>query len=242
MFLFTLVLSCSSEAKEPAEDSLVGYWSFDEGSGKEVKDRSGNGNHGTFAGNPEWVQGKFGRALEFDGKSSYVVVPDSDSLDLTEEITVMLWFRGNDVVTQRRVMSKNNSYFVMFDMDDVSTMELLIQTGRRTGSAKIDWKVGEWYHFAGTFDSKGEIRIYIDGVLDAEGQHDKGINATDLDLWIGADDAGRPTDFFPGVIDEVRIYSKALTEDDINLLMNTPSPVQIEASLSITWGSIKISL
>ena len=233
--LFTLVLSCSSEAKDPAEDSLVGYWPFEAGSGREVKDLSGNGNHGEFVGNPEWVQGKFGRALEFD-----VVVPDSDSLDLTEEVTVMLWFRGNDVVTQTRVMSKNDSFFVMFDMDDDNTMELLIQTGRRTGSATKDWKVGEWYHFAGTFDNKGEIRIYINGVLDAEGQHDKGINPTNPDLWIGADDAGRPTDFFPGVIDEVRIYSKALTEAEIGTLMNTPSPVRIKAFLPAAWASIKM--
>ena len=68
---FVLVLSMAGNTSA----DLVGHWGFDEGSGSVAHDTSGNGHDGTFEGNPQWVAGYFGGALEFDGDSR-VEVPD----------------------------------------------------------------------------------------------------------------------------------------------------------------------
>ena len=70
--------------------SIVGYWPFDEGSGKVAKNASGNGNDGTFVGNPEWVDGKRGKALEFDGTSSYVEVSTADNISMDADVALFI--------------------------------------------------------------------------------------------------------------------------------------------------------
>jgi len=69
------------------DNSLVLYLPFDEGTGDIAKDGSGNGNDGVLNGKPKWVEGKYGSALEFDGKTNYVEVPFSDTLNITENLT-----------------------------------------------------------------------------------------------------------------------------------------------------------
>jgi len=71
-------------------DGVVGSWHFDEGSGTTAYDTSGNDNDGTING-ATWVDGKFGRALDFDGVDDYVEIPDDSSLDITEAITIEAW-------------------------------------------------------------------------------------------------------------------------------------------------------
>ena len=86
-----LVFSGNSWSSE-----LVLYLPFDEGQGKAPKDASGKGNHGKFENNPQWVDGKHGKALEFDG-SSHVVVELSDSLaELTKDFSVNFWAKRAD--------------------------------------------------------------------------------------------------------------------------------------------------
>jgi hypothetical protein len=71
----------------------VGYWKFDEGTGTIAIDSSGNGNTGTLTNGPQWVDGRISKALSFDGQDDYVEVPDSDSLDFTQALTLELWFK-----------------------------------------------------------------------------------------------------------------------------------------------------
>ena len=70
---------------------LVGYWAFDEGSGTIAYDSSGFANNGTTTNGPSWTNGKVGGGMEFDGTNDYVDVRDSDSLDITNEITIEFW-------------------------------------------------------------------------------------------------------------------------------------------------------
>ena len=232
----TLVFVSMSVA---VEEGLVGYWPFDEGSGKVAKDASGTGNDGKFVGSPKWVTGKFGTAIEFDGTSSYVAVTDNATLDITSDLTIMAWFNPSDVLTSRRMMSKNNSIFVIFDFGDPNTLELLVKPNNDfVESQTKDWKIGEWYHFAGTFDGK-TLRIYINGQLEGEQDIGQQIATSDLELWIGADDLGDPNAYFPGIIDEVRIYNKTLTETQIKESMEGPAEVHLRGKLPMTWGLIR---
>jgi hypothetical protein len=99
------VVSMSLSFAFALENQLVGYWPFDEGKGS-PKDASGNNNH---------------------GKIDHIVVKDHPTLDLTKNLTIMAWFMPNAVITQRRMMSKNNSIFVMFDFGDPNTIDLLVK-------------------------------------------------------------------------------------------------------------------
>lgn len=223
---------------------LVAAWSFDEGKGDKVKDITGNGNDGKFVGNPKWVDGKYGTALEFDGVSSYVEVPDSDFLDITENLTWTAWFKPSVTIDSSnagavRLMSKNNAYFLLFNYQQVGNLGFLIKTGGANfvvHSTTNTWNAGEWYHVAGTYDIK-ELKIYINGKLENKVEHAGTIDVTDLTLWIGADDL---PNYFPGAIDDVRIYNSVLTEAEVlKIMIQAVTAVESHGKLASTWGSIK---
>lgn len=240
VLILCLFLITSMSLANPATDGLVGYWSFDEGAGEVVADVTGNGHDGEFAGKPKWVDGVFNSALEFDGVDDHVVVSDDNALDLTDEITMMAWFSPNEALTSRRLMVKNDSIFIIFDFgNSKDSIDFLVKPDNKFAeSTTTDWEIGKWYHFAGTFDGK-TLRVYVDGKLEGEGANNIPITPSDLDLWIGGDDFGRPTDHFPGKIDEVRIYDKVLSEEDIQKVMDTPADVEAQGKLTTTWANIK---
>lgn len=237
--VLSLFIIASLSLANVAEDGLVAYWPFDEGTGKAAEDVTGNGHDGKFAGAPKWVDGKFGTALEFDGEEDHVVVSDDAAFAIEENITFMAWFSPGDVLTSRRLMVKNNSIFVIFDFGNKDSIDFLVKPDNTFAESKTtDWKVGEWYHFAGTFDGK-TMKVYVNGKLEGEVANNVPIAPSDLELWIGGDDFGRPTDFFPGTIDEVRLYEKTLTEAEIQKVMDTPQDVEARGKLATAWGRIK---
>ena len=239
VLLASLLIIANLGVANVAEEGLVAYWPFDEGTGKTAEDVTGNGHDGKFAGAPKWVDGKFGTALEFDGEEDHVVVADDAALAIEENITFMAWFSPGDVLTSRRLMVKNNSIFVIFDFGNKDSIDFLVKPDNTFAeSTTTDWKVGEWYHFAGTFDGK-TMRVYVNGKLEGEAANNVPIAPSDLELWIGGDDFGRPTDFFPGTIDEVRLYEKTLTEAEIQKVMETPQDVEARGKLTTAWGKIK---
>jgi len=240
VILLVFLLSGFSMAMGQAGQFLVGYWPFDEGSGKEARDVSGNGHDGELISDPQWVQGKFGTALDFGGTGSYVSVPDDDALDLTDAVTFMAWFNLNEAIAgNRRMMSKNDSIFVIFDFGNPLCLDFLTKPNNDFAeSTTTDWGVGEWYHFAGTYDGDA-LRIYINGELEGEKSGVPKITASALDLWIGFDDWGSALGFH-GIIDDVRIYSKALAVDEIREAMVGPVAVQMtQGKTPVTWGVIK---
>ncbi len=240
VFLFSAFLIVANlSVADIAKDGLVAYWPFDEGKGKEATDVSGNGHDGEFNGDPKWVDGKFGTALEFDGADDHVIVADSAAFAIEESITLMAWFSPNDSVTGRRLMSKNDSIFVIFDFGNKDSIDFLVKPNNTFAeSTTTDWKVGEWYHFAGTFDGK-TLKVYINGKLEGDAANGVLIAPSALDLWIGGDDFGNATDHFPGKIDEVRLYEKTLSEAEIQKVMETPQAVEARGKLTTAWARIK---
>ena len=240
--LCALLIITSFGIANVAEDGLVAYWPFDEGKGKEAIDVTGNGHDGEFNGKPEWVEGKFGTALEFNGVDDHVIVADDPAFAIEENITLMAWFSPNDDLTGHRLMSKNNSIFVIFDFGNADSIDFLVKPNNTFAqSTTTDWKVGEWYHFAGTFDGK-TMKVYINGELEGDAANDVPIAPSGLELWIGGDDLGNATDHFPGKIDEVRFYEKTLSEDDIQKVMETPQDVEARGKLTTTWGNLKAKI
>ena len=75
------------------DEDIVLYFRFDEGEGNEVVDQSGNGNDGMIQGNPAWVEGMAGTALEFNGTDDYVEAPNSATLNITGAVTILAWIK-----------------------------------------------------------------------------------------------------------------------------------------------------
>ena len=221
------------------EDGLVAYWDFDENAGNTANDRTGNGHDGELVGKPEWVEGPFGSALRFDEADEYVLVPHDDALNFTDAVTFALFFNPDGDLTSRRLLVKNNSIFVIFDFGVSTSIDFLVKPNNDFAeSTTTDWAVGTWYHFAGTFDGD-TLRVYVDGALEGESETGIPIAGSDLDLWIGADDFGRPTDAFPGIIDEVRLYDRALDAGEIADVMEGPQAVDAHAKAPVAWGRLK---
>ncbi len=91
MVIIGLMFSSLSRAAVDPE-TAVGIWLFDEGDGNNVKDTSGKDNHGAIVGDPEWVAAKIGKGLDLDGLDDHVEVPDSDTLDIDEALSIVAWF------------------------------------------------------------------------------------------------------------------------------------------------------
>lgn len=196
---------------------LVGYWTFNEGSGTTVGDQSGNGNTGTWNGSgSHWGSGKVDAyAGQFNGSSDYVQVSDSSSLDPASGITIAAWVKPTSG-GWRYIISKNldSQYMFRFDYTAPAALQFVVNSG-----APGDWFIsqsrfqtnGTWYHVVGTY-TNGSIRIYRDGVLDISRSKSGSIANTNASLTIG--------NGFPGSIDDIRIYNRALSAAEVSAIYN----------------------
>ncbi len=216
--LLTLCMLMTGIA-QAADPDLEAYWKFDEGSGNTAFDSSGNGNDGTFVGNPQWVAGKFGGALEFDG-DDYVNCGNGQSLQIQDQITLAFWFNVEAFQnTWEAFMAKSDSAYRASRGGGTGNATHLGISGTSTGGGNgwfngtVIVTGGEWHHYAGTYDGTAG-RIYIDGVLDVTSPGTGRINLSASDLYIG-ENSGATGRFLHGILDEVRIYSRALTDTEI---------------------------
>lgn len=200
----------------------MGAWDFNEN----ISDISGNGNNGEFVGAPSYQigltfsGGSLGKALSFNGSTDYVKIPDSASLDIGGSLTVAAWVKYNSAASaaEHAPVTKSGEYLL---------------TSARTGDKvrfciKVhdgtDWEPGActatiysldiWYFVVGVYDSTAgnKLKIYVDGNLISQGNN-TAAGPTTNELRIGTIN---PTySLFHGLIDEVRIYSKALGSSEI---------------------------
>ena len=213
--------------------NLVLYLTFDEGSGNIVYDYSGNKNNGNLyngsnicsnpptSGCPTWVDGKFGKALSFDGVDDYVNIPSSPSLNGLNTITLSVWVNPTKT-TEGTIISKHDNYLnrewqIYINPKTYKYTFQVFDNSTNTFSevAGIVATAGKWTHIVGVYNNGG-LRIYCDGVLISSATTDKIIRATNIPIRIGsrADNAR----YYGGIIDEVRIYNRALSEEEIKFL------------------------
>ncbi len=212
--------------------SLVLYLSFDELSGQTVKDHSSYGNHGALMGNPTLVEGKFGKALKFNGRSDWVEIPHDDSLTVTQSFTVMAWIKtprhgGPKGALWQSIVAKGNdvrSY--SFYTDTFSNGLHLSVQDYKGGSSRQHILLNRWQHVVGQVDN-GIHRYWINGKLTAEFPIEATLPglADTASVRVGnshdAKPASAPDRHFQGLIDELRIWNRALSEDEILKEMQT---------------------
>ena len=200
---------------------LVSYWKFDEGSGIIASD-SISTNDGTLINGPTWTTGQVNGALSFDGSDDYIKVPDSNNLDIIEEITIEAWVNPSLFTDDPNYIIHKTEYsgpgfggaynlqihqgHIVFGIPGPEGKELY-------GDQIIE--TGKWYHIAGIYDGSS-MKIYINGVLNKLENFTSPIPTTDGDLYFGLYWCGAPTcNLFNGKIDEIAIYNQALTLETV---------------------------
>ena len=227
------------------DEHTVLLYTFEAGNGNTVKDLSDYGNDGDLMG-PKWGEGTPGGGLVFGGNGprDFVEVPDSESLDLVEGLTVEMWLYLEAWSTAGGTGATKETTYKVGPRNDKKVLIRMTTDALAWGAAvlasKTDMPLRKWTHIAGTYDGKsGEAKIYIDGVLDAEGKLDGNITPNDDVLWLGRG-AGP---FLEGRMDEVRISNIVRSEAEIKELMNKGIEgvlaVQPQDKLTTTWGKLK---
>ena len=192
---------------------LVAAYGFSEGTGTTVNDSSGKGNKGTIT-NAAWTNsGRFGKALSFNGTNAWVTVPDSSSLDLTSGMTLEAWvYPQGSLGGWRTIVMKEQSgsdVYYIETVDGKVVGDVLAGGSNYHIYSDNAIPVNAWTHLAATYDG-AYIRIYVNGSL-ATVQHSLtgSIQTSGSPLRIGGNSLWG--EYFQGLIDEVRIYDKALT-------------------------------
>jgi hypothetical protein len=221
--LFVLVMGLVlSSAVEAADPDLVGYWPFD----TSTADVSGNGNHGVVGGDPTWVPGIFNEALEFDGVDDYVALTNQPPI--TNGFTFSAWVRRNADSPATQDIFNNNQFFVRTrpegEGDGSNPFEAFVKfTGPEPRAlSNVASTPGQWFFVAVTWD-RTTLQIYVDGELRGSSARSGELDAP-VEARIGRGEQGNVNaNPFNGVIDEVRIYSRVLTEEEIQQDMTTGS-------------------
>ena len=212
----------SSDILIAVNTGLVAAYGFEEASGTTATDASGFNNTGTLINAPiRTDQGRFGKALQFNGVNSYVNVRHSDSINLTRAVTLMCWCYPTVITNSYRnlVYKPEDIYFIEGFTPAPNTPRFYGTFSSANLNAASTLPVNQWTHVAGTYDGS-TMRIYINGVEAANRAQAGPILTSTYDLGIGGNSLNGQ--YFPGRIDEVRIYNRALNVSEIQTDMNRP--------------------
>ncbi|MHC4561075.1 MAG: LamG-like jellyroll fold domain-containing protein, partial [Planctomycetota bacterium] len=215
---YTYLRVCSTSG----DASLIGWWMLDETAGLTARDSSGNRSDGTLTlMNPaqDWVTGKIGGALDFDGSNDYVDCGNDASLDITDEITLSTWIKMSSRPARNHwsdVLWKEGVYALYLtgqeDTETVLSAYFVLNTGTidTWKDADILLPLNNWIHVVVTFDGT-DAKGYVNGVLNLT-KNKAGTIVTDTgSLTIGRSD----DEYFEGYVDDVRLYNRALSPDEI---------------------------
>ncbi len=237
-----VLMPFSATALDIKDKELLLYFSLNEGKGDAIEDLSPNGNDGELVGDADWVDGKFDKALGLESAGE-VKAP---YIELNEKsFTVTMWVKpalsGGDqqcVFSQTQVNAQNTS--LHYRIYNNGTVRMGFYANDLDAPAAVD--ADEWAHITFWLDVDGKSRqIYINGESVVEDAGKAGIEylGTAGDTMVGS--WGNTGQKFNGIIDEVMVWDRALSEDDIQRSMEDLStlPVDPADKLTTTWGSVK---
>lgn len=190
---------------------------FGENRGDVAYDSSPKGNDGDIEG-ATWVKGFLGPALDFDGGDDYVNIADADSLDITDAITIEARIKQDTIKTYNMILTKGKTYRLWISFSTLRPQIYVDGAWRNfQASTSLVPYIGTWTHIAITYDSETHVMIaYLNGVSDGSYTLPAGLST----YLISTDNKKLTinilgTDGFDGIIDEVRVYDRALTAREI---------------------------
>lgn len=224
---------------------LVGYWKLDEGSGTTTSDSSGNGNTGILMNGPQWVNGKYGKALDFNGVNNFVSIPDSPSLRV-QSFSLAAWIYMTERPYQhgsRHSAIINKMYFqisgtgthgykLQFDDPSSTNDNLVITIGDENAQRYLvtynsidDLTLNQWHQVVGTWDGS-RSSIYIDGQLkNSSSTEAYTIVHDDTTLALGTETTSGAKDvWFNGIIDEAMVFNRGLSAEEVMATYSSPLP------------------
>lgn len=234
-----LVMSSVANALDIKDETLMLYFACND-EGDTVEDLSPHGNDGEIVGTVEWVDGKYGKALGFEegGEVKAPYIPLNE-----RSFTMCMWVNAalagaseQCVLSQMDNNATNTSLHYRIYTNGTVRMGFYSNDLDAPGKALQD----EWIHIGFWFDeSKGSRRIYINGEQVAEDAGKSAYLGTKGDTMIGS--WGTSGQKFNGLIDEVQIWDRALSENEIQESMEdlTAFAVDTSGKLTTTWGNLK---
>jgi len=234
-----MALTFVVQAQEFVTDGLILMYTFDDGdvAGNVVTDVSGNGNDGTAMGTYASDAGKIDQAFKNDGGENYVEIP---ALGSFEQVSVECWayteaFAGTQGIISTWQWTAGKVHY-KFEGNEIQVDK------NGAGKIRAPGEAQTWYHIVYTTDTAGDaLKLYVDGELAAEGPAGAGTP----ELWderrVGSEHDGR---FLNGMVDELRVYDRVLSEDEIMQNFATQSndltAVEPVDKAALTWGQIKL--
>ena len=223
---------------QPGAEGLVAHLSFDENSGTTATDSSGNNNYGNVVGDAQWVAGKVGGALAFDGVDDMVVLNQSSGLPIYNNGTaysVAMWVKGgpqNDMRIFSESFSASSNPLVNLGTHNSGTPTGQFATYIRPDTGTVSNHPlsqaepfdDTWHHIVWV-DDNGTATLYVDGYRDGgDFNYARGTMALDT-TTIGGILRANPSHWFTGQIDEVHIYSRALSAGEVMGLAGKTEPI-----------------
>jgi len=227
-------------AIEITDPTLLAWYKMDEGGGITVVDWSGHGHHATFGTpTPVWDVGQFGGALQFAGNGDSAVSADGSFLNGLDALTVAVWIKSDIIDTDKGFINfmtpnGNDDRDMRYDAAGstgggtiVQKMGLTVTAADGTNTviqleSSNNSETTEWQHVAMVWKSGEALKFYINGNLDAPTAVSAAATGTlggntTVVIGKGAKDTGSAS--WDGLIDEIRVYGKALTQDELQLVM-----------------------
>jgi hypothetical protein len=243
--VLALILVGAAEAFDLNDPDIVAYWPFDEGSGTIATDQSQNSHDGTLNGGVTWVDGVYGKALQFNGSDAYVATGQS-FLNNLDGFTLAGWVSASNI----------GSYTGLFGQNDLIEFGFTTENGGQLGvhmsgngwqyfGANYAFPYPSWHHLALAGDAS-RVVIYIDGQEAASDEGGMVSGSSGFTFNIGAYVFGESAQPLLGEIDDVSVFSRALTQEEIQILMlgfagypyaSSPSPDD-GALYADTWASL----
>lgn len=207
-------------------------WALDETFGTSAADSSGNGNAGALVNGPLWTNGVDGGSVAFDGADDAVVAAHAASLNPTGAVTLSCWIRVEDIPSgYSAIAGMASTHMLHLDERSGTTYRIdpLVWIGGThaywPSAAATDLVYGAWYHVAGVYDG-AEIRAYVDGAQVGAQARSGAIDETSADFAVGHDNRyGSGERHFQGAVDDMRVYGRALSAEEIAALASPPPPI-----------------
>jgi Concanavalin A-like lectin/glucanases superfamily/PEP-CTERM motif len=217
---------------------LIAHWKLDETSGTTAYDSAGS-NDGTLVGSPAWGPGKVDGALDFPGGTHYVDCGNDTSLDITGSRSVAAWIKIDNWAS---ALDPTDSWDAIVSKGDAEGNFDLLRNrladamafyvaGATAVRGSIPVKDGQWHLAVGVYDNPaGLVSLYIDGVLDVSASVAPnlviGVNTANVrinGIHVPGDPSYDDRRHIDGMIDDARIYNRALSVGDIQALVPEPA-------------------